>query len=109
MTFYSRKLRIYSKTNRNWRKQSYSLPTWKKVCLDIDVEENENGSRRILRGGHDFSDRIEEDERLKVPHGIAVAIGTIKQLETEKDQELLKKAKNIFNRLEIPYELHKLK
>ncbi|MBU0906917.1 MAG: hypothetical protein KKD18_00370 [Nanoarchaeota archaeon] len=37
----------------------------KKVCLEIDVEENENGSRRILRGGHDFSDRIEEDERLR--------------------------------------------
>ncbi|MDD3102348.1 MAG: hypothetical protein PHE59_04370, partial [Patescibacteria group bacterium] len=28
----------------------------KNVCIDVDVEENENGSSKILRGGHDFSD-----------------------------------------------------
>lgn len=75
----------------------------KKVCLDIDVEENENGSRKILRGGHDFSDRIEEDERLTIPHGIAVAIGIIKQLEMEEEKQLLEKAKKLFNLLDIPY------
>jgi len=75
----------------------------KKVCLDIDVEENENGSRKILRGGHDFSDRIEEDERLSIPHGIAVAIGIIKQLEMEQEKQLLDKAKKIFDLFDIPY------
>ena len=75
----------------------------KGVCMDIDVEENENGSRRILRGGHDYSDRIEEDKRLSIPHGIAVAMGIVKQLEEEKDTKLLKKAKEIFDLFEIPY------
>lgn len=75
----------------------------KKICLDIDVEENENGSHRILRGGHDFSDRIEEDLRLNIPHGIAVAMGIIHQLETEKDHALLSKAKKLFNAMDIPY------
>lgn len=77
----------------------------KKICMDIDVEENENGSRRILRGGHDFSDRLEEDMKLKIPHGIAVAIGIVKQLEQEGDKKLLEKAKDIFGLLEIPYTL----
>ncbi len=77
----------------------------KKVCLDFDVEENENGSRKILRGGHDFSDRIEEDERLSIPHGIAVAIGIIKQLEMEQEKQLLDKAKKLFDLLDIPYSI----
>lgn len=81
----------------------------KKVCLDIDTEENENGSRRILRGGHDFSDRIEEDEMLKIPHGIAVAIGIVNQLEMEGNKKLLEMSKKIFNKLEIPYTLKKYK
>ncbi len=75
----------------------------KKICIDVDVEENENGSRRILRGGHDFSDRIEEDLKLKIPHGIAVAMGIIKQLETEKQKNLLTKTKKLFSALDIPY------
>ncbi|MFA5050900.1 MAG: hypothetical protein WC499_02180 [Patescibacteria group bacterium] len=75
----------------------------KNVCIDIDVEENENGSRRILRGGHDFSDRTEEDLNLKIPHGIAVAIGIIKQLEMERENKLLNKTKKLFNLLDIPY------
>lgn len=75
----------------------------KRVCMDIDVEENENGSRRILRGGHGYSDRIEEDKRFSISHGIAVAIGIVKQLEEEKDTKLLKKAKEIFDLFKIPY------
>lgn len=81
----------------------------KKLCLDIDVEENENGSRRILRGGHDFSDRLEEDMKLKIPHGIAVIIGIIQQLEQEDDEKLLEKAKKLFSLLEIPYTLEQFK
>lgn len=81
----------------------------KKVCIDIDVEENENGSRRILRGGHDFSDRIEEDLRLNIPHGIAVAIGIIHQLEVEKEHNLLSKAKKLFNKMDIPVTMESYK
>lgn len=77
----------------------------KKICMDIDVEENENGSRRILRGGHDFSDRLEEDLRLEIPHGIAVAIGIINQLEMEQNKELLDKAIKLFDLLDIPYSI----
>ena len=53
-----------------------------KSCLD--VEENENGSKRILRGGHDFSDRLEEGQNLTIPHGFAVSIGIIMQLKKDK-------------------------
>lgn len=74
----------------------------KQICMEIDVEENENGSRRILRGGHDFSDRLEEDLRLEIPHGIAVAIGIINQLEMEQNKALLDKAIKLFDLLDIP-------
>lgn len=75
----------------------------KRVCLEIDIEETETGSKRILRGGHDFSDRIEEEQKLEIPHGIAVAIGIVQQLEAEHEKEFLDKAKKIFAKLEIPY------
>lgn len=81
----------------------------KKICIDIDVEENENGSHRILRGGHDFSDRIEEDLRLNIPHGIAVAMGIIRQLEAEKEHDLLGKAKRLFSMLDIPITMESYK
>lgn len=77
----------------------------KKICMDVDVEENENGSRRILRGGHDFSDRLEEDLRLEIPHGIAVAIGIINQLEMEQKKEIFDKAIKLFDLLDIPYSI----
>ncbi len=77
----------------------------KKIAIEIDVEENENGSRRILRGGHDFSDRIEEDSKFSIPHGIAVAIGIVLQLRMEGDETTLDKAIRIFNHLKIPYTL----
>ncbi|MEK6819463.1 MAG: hypothetical protein AABY10_06050, partial [Nanoarchaeota archaeon] len=63
----------------------------------------------ILRGGHDFSDRLEEDLRLSIPHGLAVAIGIIKQLEQEENYELLDKAKKIFSLFGIPYSLEQLR
>ncbi len=74
----------------------------KRVCLEIDVEENENGSRKILRAGHDFSDRLEEDMKLEITHGYAVSIGIIEQLEYEKDDKMLAKAKKIFDLFDIP-------
>ena len=47
--------------------------------------------------------------KLKIPHGIAVVIGIIKQLEQEKNYELLEKAKKIFSALEIPCTLEQFK
>jgi len=81
----------------------------KRACLEIDVEENMNGSRSFLRMGHDFSDRIEEEMKLKIPHGFAVAIGIIKQLEFEKDEKTLLKAKKLFQELGIPTTLKEYK
>ncbi len=73
--------------NRN-RKSLLKAILWaaalKEVCLRIDVEENANGSRTILRGGHEFSDRIEEDSRFSIPHGFAVAMGIYKELSLRK-------------------------
>lgn len=77
----------------------------KRVCIDVDVDENDNGSKKILRAGHDISDKIEESLDLRIPHGIAVAIGIIKQLEEENNVELLGKAKNIFHLFNIPVSL----
>jgi 3-dehydroquinate synthetase len=77
----------------------------KRVCLEVDVEENENGSRKILRAGHDFSDRIEEDQKLEIPHGIAVSIGIVQQLEAEHEKDTLDKAKMVFDKFNIPYTL----
>lgn len=81
----------------------------KGICMEIDVEENENGSRRILRGGHGFSDRLEEDLKLKIPHGFAVSIGIIKQLEFDGEASLLEKAKKIFDLFEIPKTIEEFK
>jgi 3-dehydroquinate synthetase len=56
----------------------------KAVCLKIDVEENANGSRKILRGGHEISDRIEEDTHFEIPHGLAVVMGIYREMELSK-------------------------
>lgn len=60
----------------------------KAACLKVDVEENANGSRKILRGGHEISDRIEEDTHFEVPHGFAVAMGIYRELELDKSDLL---------------------
>lgn len=62
--------------------------TLKAVCLKIDVEKNVNGSRKILRGGHELSDRIEEDTHFEIPHGLAVAMGIYRELELVKSNLL---------------------
>lgn len=73
----------------------------KEVCLRIDVEENANGSRRILRGGHEFSDRIEEDTKFAVPHGYAVAMGIYRDLELARS-EALPSVLKFFKKFGIP-------
>ena len=73
----------------------------KEVCLRIDVEENANGSRDILRGGHEFSDRIEEDTNFEVPHGAAVSIGVHRELEIRKDP-ILKEVDVLYKKFSIP-------
>lgn len=75
----------------------------KRTCLEVDPYETINGSKIILRGGHDFSDKVEENNKLQIPHGIAVAIGIVQQLEIEQNNVLLTKAKKIFNLFGIPY------
>lgn len=54
----------------------------KKVCLDIDYEETKEGSNIILRGGHDISDKIEEESRFTIHHGRAVTMGMWQDLES---------------------------
>ncbi len=81
----------------------------KRVCLDVDVEENENGSRRILRGGHSFSDRLEEAEEFTVPHGFAVAIGIVMEAEHGGDRVLSRRARDIFKMYDIPISLNEFR
>jgi 3-dehydroquinate synthetase len=97
------------KDRRELKKAILWSANLKRVCLDIDVEENENGSRKILRGGHSFSDRIEEDSGLRIPHGFAVAIGIMQELEYEKDAELLEKARTLFSVFSIPTSVEEFK
>lgn len=73
----------------------------KAVCLEVDVEENANGSRSILRGGHEFSDRIEEDSHFRIPHGYAVAIGVRRDLEMTS-HPLLPKFLSLCGKYHIP-------
>jgi 3-dehydroquinate synthase len=68
----------------------------KNVCLRIDPYEQSSGSREILRAGHDYSDRIEEQSRFTVRHGYAVAQGIVRELERKRDDRTLKKAKEAF-------------
>jgi len=74
----------------------------KRICLSVDAEENDNGSRSILRAGHDFSDRLEEDLRLSIPHGFAVAIGIVRALEAENRFADAARAVELFRLFEIP-------
>ncbi len=81
----------------------------KHVCLELDPEETTAGSHGILRAGHDVSDKIEENLKFTMPHGNAVAIGIIQQLETEKKTQLLKQAQEIFGLFGIPRTIEEYK
>lgn len=80
----------------------------KRVCLDLDSEENENGSRSILRAGHDFSDRIEEDSLFTIPHGWAVALGILMLLKSAGREREYCEASEIFGTFRIPRSLSEL-
>lgn len=75
----------------------------KNICLNIDVSEKSDGSGKILRAGHNISDKLEEESEFTLPHGLAVAKGIIQQLTFEKDYDLLYKAKKIFDKYNINY------
>lgn len=58
----------------------------KRACLAADPCESPEGSGRILRAGHDISDRIEEEFELRLPHGCAVAVGIMEELKSGPPQ-----------------------
>ena len=97
--------KIFS-NKKNLLKAIFWTVNLKKICLDIDPKELLEGSGKILRAGHDLSDKIEEESGFKVPHGSAVSKGIIKQLSFEKDFFLLKKAKKIFDKFNILTDLN---
>ncbi len=65
------------------------------VCLDIDPDETKEGSHVILRGGHEVSDRMEEESLFQIPHGTAVAVAVY--------QEAIEKHHDILEILDICY------
>lgn len=75
----------------------------KSICLKEDIFEKSNGSGKILRAGHNISDKLEEESEFTVPHGLAVAKGIIQELSFEKNKLLLTKAKKIFTKYKIEY------
>ncbi|MBI4836312.1 MAG: hypothetical protein HY817_03550 [Candidatus Abawacabacteria bacterium] len=58
----------------------------KRVCLEVDPEESREGSYKILRAGHDVSDKIEEKSHFTVSHGEAVWKGMEIDLKTDPTQ-----------------------
>lgn len=75
----------------------------KRVCLEIDHEEQAYGSGGILRAGHFISDRLEEHYQFHVPHGEAVAVGIMKDLYyTDASQKLRRNAREAFTRFGLP-------
>lgn len=98
--FQSRRLADFLLENkrRAWKDRRVFLKAalWaaalKAVCIEVDVEETEWGSRGILKAGHDISDRLEEESKFRIPHGLAVAIGIVRELSWEVrplEQELV--------------------
>jgi 3-dehydroquinate synthetase len=73
----------------------------KRVCIEYDPEESADGARIILRAGHDISDRLEEKFSFGIPHGYAVAVGIVKQLEEQNDRRAAV-ARVAFARFGIP-------
>lgn len=94
---------VYNKKNYHLKKAVLWAADLKRVCLEIDPEEQEYGSKPILRAGHEISDRLEEESGLRIPHGLAVAYGIIKTLEDKQDDRLLFLAKEAFNKYNIHY------
>lgn len=73
----------------------------KKVCLDVDPEESEDGSYIVLRGGHDLSDRLEEESHFTLSHGKAVAIGVWEYVKNNFSQAELNVVSNVYERLHL--------
>jgi len=97
--------RIYQDTDALYKAAMWAAEL-KSICLDADFYELGAG-RELLRAGHDISDRIEEESGFTIPHGYAVALGIISQLENGGYYpglypELPEKANRIFKELGIP-------
>jgi 3-dehydroquinate synthetase len=72
----------------------------KRVCLEIDPDDQDGGSRKILRAAHDLSDKIEEKAGFKISHGRAVEEAMVEDLKDDpRYQDLIK----IYTKLSIPY------
>lgn len=44
----------------------------KRICLDVDPDESEDGSKQVLRAAHNLSDKLEEKSGFQLSHGEAV-------------------------------------
>lgn len=55
----------------------------KRICIEVDPEEEKGGSYTILRAGHDVSDKIEEQSHFTTSHGEAVWKGIEYDLKTD--------------------------
>lgn len=68
----------------------------KRICLDIDPEESEHGSMRVLRAAHDISDKLEEESQFRLSHGEAVLTAMKQEARTSGKWEDLNR---LYNRL----------
>ena len=71
----------------------------KRICLEFDPEESQDGSYLILRAAHDISDKMEEESGLTVPHSEAVLEAMKIDLKENPDKSQLLQA--IYEKLGI--------
>jgi len=72
----------------------------------VEADEKESGKRKFLNFGHTFGHAIEHCSEFKIPHGRAVAIGSLmaSQYGAERelcDWDLVDRIENIFNQFEV--------
>ena len=74
-----------------------------KCKIDIvEKDEKEGGLRKLLNLGHTFGHAIEMQSNLKIPHGVAVALGIDKVLDySEISQEDKKRVKSILEKYNL--------
>ena len=81
----------------------------KRICIEYDIDENEYGSKKILRAWHDISDKIEETMQFSIPHWYAVSIGLYQEAIQSNNLEFTKKVTKILDAFHLPKYIEELR
>ncbi|PCI20153.1 hypothetical protein COB64_02480 [Candidatus Wolfebacteria bacterium] len=70
----------------------------KRIAWNIDSHEMQSAFNKIIRAGHDISDRLEEESELSISHGEALLRGLYIQA-TKENHPHLKKMRSLYDKL----------